>query len=291
MEAAYHTLTQLFLPMWRRHAARRRWDRAIETMRRYVPRAVRRRRAQKRAAAANLIHGALAFRVTALMYAVRELATRVCVVQRVYRRHQQRVAAVIELNLRKIRRDVEARYWSEVVARREAELDALAEASHLAEEVRSAATKEPTTRSTSTRVTTTSATRRHLQQPSNVSYELDVYNYFMIGPLPETILKSELRFALYAHLRRTMHNARDVSSYEWLCKQREESVPAHDGQSAGCGSRGRSAKRAGTVMPTFLPSAVYIAVMDNTCFVASQIRDDPMLRAHLRGRARNIVVY
>lgn len=281
-EEAAATLQRLLVPLWRLHV-HKRWCRAVAVVRRCFVAAALRRRERQRHEATDLLLSALCSRIPMPMpQALAQLRCYVINIQRSLRRHLLRLHAAVELNVKKVRRDVEPAYWADVVRTREDELvrqdDAkLASMPALYELIINQQQSENSARKRLERP------RHHSATVARSSYELDVYNFYMAGPMPEVLLRLEIRRALEVHLRRAAVMAVGADAAR---------PSRHTRSSVGVAERAGGVCRRGHVsVPVFLPAKTYWAIMDNVCFVAGQFRDDSGLFAHLRARKCVVAAY
>ncbi|EPY15902.1 hypothetical protein STCU_11682 [Strigomonas culicis] len=235
--------------MWRLHRHRRR-ARALALLRRCIMRHVVRRRC--RSQGCRMVH-ALSWSPAIL-------------IQRAYRRHALRVEACVALNFLQLRK-MEPHYWARVVDVRETQLEALnavlPPVPSRSMNVISPQEEPPTSRTT----------RRF-----TLNQELDVCSYALAGPLPEPLLRTELRKAIYVDLHRSARGAAPAHD-------EDDSVAAQDQ-----GSLPQVVQQQLRVA-VLLSAEVLTAILDNVCFVASEFQRKPLLRSHLRGRERMIVPY
>ncbi|KPA79861.1 hypothetical protein ABB37_04940 [Leptomonas pyrrhocoris] len=306
MFAAYGTLRLLLLPLWRRYRYRKQLARATATVAKFIVAKVHARRRRQERRAANAILRLLRAPRTRLLSVAHELEMRVVCIQRAYRLHRRSVQAVVELNYRKVRRDEEKEYWAKVVAQREAELaeqppptGAVAKAiQEVLEAKRAIHTRFDAFKHAST-VSPASAPAA----PVPSRYELDVYNYYMIGRLPETMLRLEITSAVFAHTRRSAERACLLDD---LCvprhKKRTDARCVADRVSAAAAAAAAAVAapkstamtkkaKCGASLPHFLPKSVYTSILNNTCYTTSLMRNDAMLRAHLKPRNSSLEPY
>lgn len=298
--AAYDTLKLLFIPVWRRHRYHRQLARATAIVAKFVLAKVHARRQRQRVRAADAIINVLRAPRTILLCATRQLEVRAVRIQRAYRLHRRSVQAVVELNYRKVRRDVEKAYWAAVVAQRETELaaqelptsavaKAVQEVLEAKREVhtRFGVVKRASLLGSFSGAAGAAAAARAL---APTSYELDVYNYYMIGRLPESTLRSEIAAAVFAHTRRSAERARLLDD---LCTPKHpKSTSVKSVSTIRKGSAARLPKAHSVAhLPRFLPQSVYTSIMNNTCYMTSLMRDDAMLRAHLKPRTSLLEPY
>ncbi|KAK7197229.1 hypothetical protein NESM_000668800 [Novymonas esmeraldas] len=296
--AAFDTLRLLLVPIWKLYRFHKQMVRATATVAKYVLRKVHRRRQRRNERAADAILCVLQNPRTRLRCAAHLLGARAALIQRAFRRHRQRVQAVVELNYRKMRRDAEEAYWAAVVAQRKAELaEQPLTSTAVARAVREVveATAEVRTRfGTIHRRSTLLHDAATAAAEAARNYELDVYNFYMIGRLPESLLRFETASAVFAHLRRSAVRAHLMDDFsatrarraamEGFLEPDDLATPIH----APPTRRGGKSR---AMLPHFLPESVYSVILDNTCYVTSIIRDDKMLRAHLRQRAHPLEAY
>lgn len=295
--AARSTLRRLFLPVWRLYRFRRQKAEATATVAKYVGSRVHDSRLNRNEEAARVARQVLCGMSLRLRCSVPQLEARVVRIQRAFRRHRQRVEAVVELNVLKMRRDVEKAYWAAAVARREVELSTQEHPSSAVEravrellEARAEIqTRFGTVRRHSTLLDATA--RPTGSTGKSPSYELDVYNYYMVGPLPESLLRYEVTTAVAAHLRRSAARAMLMDDFSLTRARRaamgdflrDDATPIQTPVRRGAKSR--------ALLPHFLHADVYERILDNTCYITSMMRNDPMLRAHLRGHEEALESY
>jgi hypothetical protein len=286
--AAYDALRLLLIPLWWRYRYHKQLARATATVSKFVLAKVHEWRRRRKQRAADAILCLLQAPRTQLLCAAWQLELRVVRIQRAFRVHRRLVQAVVELNYRKIRRDVEKAYWAAVVAQREAELAAQAPTtSAVAKAVQAVldAKYEVHTRFGTVRrsslvgggASPTAAAAAAATTPAPASYELDVYNYYMIGRLPESTLRLEIASAVFAHTRRSAERARLLDE---LCTPKQSQR-----RDAKSGLKAQTPRlRCQAQLPRLLPESMHTSIMNNTCYMTSLMRDDAMLRAHLKPR-------
>lgn len=312
--AAYDTLRLLLVPLWWRYRYHKLLARATATVAKFVLAKVHGRRCRQRQRAADAIFYVLRSPRTQLLCAARQLQIRVVRIQRAYRLHRRCVQAVVELNCRKVRRDVEKTYWTAVVSRREMELaaqkpptSAVAKAiQEVLEAKRDVHTRFGTVRCpslvssvASTPAANSKAAAAAASASIPTSYELDVYNYYMIGRLPESMLRFEIASAVFAHTRRSAERACLLDD---LCTPKHPKRSGVDEKTSRASAAGgglalkspnattpktRSVAR----LPRFFSESVYTSILNNTCYMTSLMRDDAMLRAHLKPHASLLEPY
>ncbi|KPI88210.1 hypothetical protein ABL78_2714 [Leptomonas seymouri] len=303
--AAYDTLRLLLIPLWKRYRYRKQLARATATVANFVLAKVRVRRRRQEQQAADTILCVLRAMRTKMLCAVHQLEIRVVRIQRAYRLHRRAVQAVVELNYRKVRRDIEKAYWATIVAQREAELvqkppiSAVSRAVQAVLDARDETQKDLETIRRPSAVSSAGVPKA----PAPVSYELGVYNYYLAGRLPETMLRLEITSAVFAHTRRLAERAclldamctpkrkKRTDASDAASRPSAAAAPAADG-SAGRGSKTRARKTSCTVrLPHFLPENVYTSILNNACYTTSLMRGDEMLRAHLKPRGSFLEPY
>ncbi|CAD2214112.1 hypothetical protein ADEAN_000155600 [Angomonas deanei] len=264
LSRAVEVLETLFLPVWRlyRFVKLKRAVRVIEAFweRRLVG---NRTRCQNRAA--DTIAYFFLNPFSRVLLSVEKLSKHAVTIQRRYRRHYKRVEAGVALNLILVRRE-EPLYWDRVVMQRERELEG---------EVRRHSALDETVEQLASDAKAKTGKVFAARKKAN-SLNLDVYNSYLAGPLPESILRSELRAALYHTLSRAARKALQL-----------ENVSAAKTRYPRRGSKATIA----VSLPVFLPRATLVRVIDNTCFLASVFQDNPTLRAHLAQRNKTIQSY
>lgn len=282
-------LRQLLLPLWRLFRYRKKRQAALKILTaplKTVARRVLFRLHRGIDGPGGNIFAPPAFSLTAV---VELLLQRIGQVQSAYRRHRLQLMAVTELNLRKVRQS-EAAYWTAVVKQREAELAKTAATSAVAKAVRELMEGPPKVKSRGGRVYRTPNTA--LASAARPTYELDVYTYYMIGPLPESLVRYETMTAVFTELQRSAQQA---------CLADQLSAQAAEQQQVSSSRRNRSSPKPGGVArklvsakarcPRLLTKEIHSRIIDNTCYISSILRDDAMLRAHLRGRTNCLSVY
>ncbi|GET93096.1 hypothetical protein, conserved [Leishmania tarentolae] len=296
--AAYHTLQLLFVPIWKLYRFRKQMAWATAIVAKYVLVKVHLRRQRRSEWAIDTLLHVLRIPRTKLRCAAHLVEQRVVRIQRSFRRHRARVHAVVELNYRKVRRDVEKAYWDTIVAQREAELAVQQRSfSPLPKVKRKVAGPRPERRTRFGPIHfltgPLSSGGNSSSRASAPSYELDVYSFHTIGRLPESLIRFETASAVFAQLRRSAARAHLMDDFSET-RARRAAMKGHTyGGDATptkmvlVHTRGKCRAQ----LPRFLPDSVYTAILNNTCYVTSLMRGDPMLRAHLRQREHHLESY
>lgn len=296
--AAYHTLRLLFVPIWKRYRFHKQMVWATAIVAKHVLLKVHWRRQRRSERATDTFLHVLRIPRTKLRCAAHLLEGQVVRIQRAFRRHRARVQAVVELNYRKVRRDVEEAYWEAVVTQHEAELAVQQRPfSPVPKAVREVfgARAEARARfgSIQRRTSLLSSAGNSSYDTAVPSNELDVYNFHMIGRLPGSLLRFEMTSAVFAQLRRSAARAHLMDDFSETRARRAgmggfmEHGDIAPTNTAFVRSRGKCRAQ----LPCFLPESVYAAILNNTCYLTSLMRDDRKLRAHLRQREHHLESY
>ncbi|CAJ1012508.1 hypothetical protein Q4I28_007821 [Leishmania naiffi] len=295
--AAYDTLRLLFLPIWKLYRFHKQMVQTMAIVAKYAHPKIFQRRQRCNERTPGTILPKLRIPHTKLRWAAYFLETQAVCIQSAFRRHRARVQAVVELNYRKVRRDVEEAYWATVVAQREAELtqqqypfNALSNA--VRQVIEASAESKMRTDTTTHRTNLLTPAANSTPATEVPSYELDVYNFFMIGRLPESLLRFETTSAVFAQLRRSAARAHLIDDFSSTRAQRsakEELRKPNDIPSTHKPVVCR--RKCHAQLPHFLPESVYVAILNNTCYMTSLMRDDRMLRAHLHQQKHPLEPY
>ncbi|CAJ1993395.1 hypothetical protein conserved [Leishmania donovani] len=296
--AAYHALRLLFVPIWKLYRFHKQMVRATAIVAKHVLLKVHWRRHRRSERATDTFLHLLRIPRTKLRCAAHLLEGRVVRIQRAFRRHRARVQAVVELNYRKVRRDVEEAYWEAVVTQHEAELAVQQRPfSPVPKAVREVfgARAEARARfgSIQRRTCLLSSAEKSSYDAAAPSCELDVYSFHMIGRLPESLLRFEMTSAVFAQLRRSAARAHLMDDFSETRARRAgmESLMEPGDITPTNTAFVRSRGKCRAQMPRFLPESVYAAILNNTCYLTSLMRDDRKLRAHLRQREHHLESY
>lgn len=296
--AAYHTLRLLFVPIWKLYRFHKQIVWATAIVAKYVLLKVHWRRQRRSERATDTFLHVLRIPRTKLRCAAHLLEGRVVRIQRAFRCHRVRVQAVVELNYRKLRRDVEEAYWEAVVVQHEAELAvqqrSFSPVPKASREVFGGRAEARARFGLTQRGTSLPGSAGNSSYDAAVpSYELDVYNFHMIGRLPESLLRFEMTSAVFAQLGRSAVRAHLMDDFSETRARRtgmEEFMRSGDitpTNTTFMRSRGKCRAQ----LPRFLPESVYTAILNNTCYLTSLMRDDRKLRAHLRQREHHLELY
>ncbi|KEG14229.1 hypothetical protein DQ04_00571240 [Trypanosoma grayi] len=215
-QRALETLQRLFLPRWRLYMHLIGRSRK-PAVAKATP---QRRRSPVREVMINVILLFLRSERLLPLVEFRRWKAAVTKIQRAFRQYKKCLEARVELNYLKLRSDVEQQYWMDVAKSCERETEELG-----------------------------------VRNNSVNDCELDVADFYLAGPLPESMLRRELHTALRCHLRRTLG----------AVVSQQSSV--------------------------FLPMSSYYAVLDNACYITSVMRNSQTLRSHLCRRPRLISIY